>query len=50
MLNGNHNKQATEKKSENIEIVKFRQFKKMGETWNLKKHSQVYLLKVFVVS
>ena len=30
MFNGNHNKQANEK-SENIEIVKFGQFKKMGD-------------------
>ena len=38
------------KKSENIEIVKFGQFKKMGDNEPQKRHAKVYLLRVFVVS
>ena len=46
MFNGNHNKQANEKE-QNIEILKFRQFKKIGDTTPLKKTCSSLFIKGF---
>ena len=46
MFNGNHNKQANEKE-QNTEILKFRQFKKIGDTTPLKKTCSSLFIKGF---